>query len=64
MSLGVFMRSPYVFSEMCGDFLISGVLTFRGSADRMLAKITRPEHIYKGLNATHKNNQVQHSWTV
>ena len=34
----------------CGDFVTLGDLTFWRSADTMHGKITRLQHIYKGLN--------------
>ena len=51
MGLWVFIGSPYVFWDLCGGFVILGVLTFVQKSDTMRGKITRPGDIYKTISA-------------
>ena len=51
MGLWVFISGPYSFWELCGGFMIFGVLTFPRSSDRLRGKITRTQHIYKDISA-------------
>ena len=50
MRLGVFIRGAYVFWGYCGDFVTLGVLTLWAGCDSLQAKITRSQHIYKGIS--------------
>ena len=49
MGVWVFIWSPYVFERGCVGFLMMVGLTKCGPYV-MLAKITRPQHIYKGIH--------------
>ena len=49
--LGVFMSGSYVLGDFGGIRLYSGDLTFVRLCGSLRAKITRTQHIYKGLNA-------------
>ena len=50
MGLWVFISGPYSFWELCGGFMIFGVLTFVRKSDTMRGKITRPGDIYKAIS--------------
>ena len=55
----VFISGPYKNWEDCAVLVISEVLTFLRGCGRLRAKITRSQHIKKGLNDTNKYQELK-----